>query len=146
MEALHNKTVLVTGATRRIGRAIARALADAGSGVIAHFHGSEREAQDLRQDLLARGGQCWLVRADLERSNDLESLIEQSCAAAGRPIDALINNAAIFPTNSLASVSLKSIVRCLAVNAWAPLVLCRAFAKQTPRGHVINLLDRDRGL
>ena len=141
MEALHNKTVLVTGATRRIGRAIARALADAGSGVIAHFHGSEREAQELRQDLLARGGQCWLVRADLERSNDLESLIEQSCAAAGRPIDALINNAAIFPTNSLASVSLKSIVRCLAVNAWAPLVLCRAFAKQTPRGHVINLLD-----
>jgi pteridine reductase len=141
MRALHGKTVLVTGAARRIGRTIALACVDAGSELVAHFHSSEREAQELRQDILSRGGQCWLVRADLERSSDVESLIERACATAARPIDALVNNAAIFPTDTLASVSPESIARCLAVNAWAPLVLCRAFAKQTSRGHVINFLD-----
>lgn len=141
METLRDKTVLVTGAARRIGRAITFGLVNAGCGVIAHFHGSENDAQELRQAVSAQGGQCWLVGADLERSSDVESLIERASTAAARPIDALINNAAIFPTDTLAPVSRESLARCLAVNAWAPLVLCQAFAKQTSRGHVINLLD-----
>ena len=64
MQALRGKTVLITGAARRIGRATALALVDVGCGVIVHFHDSEREAQELRQAVLARGGKCWLVRAD----------------------------------------------------------------------------------
>jgi pteridine reductase len=141
METLRNKTVLITGAAQRIGRAITFRLVDAGCCIIAHFHGSEQEAHELLQEALARGGQCWLVRADLEHSSDVEGLIERASTAAARPIDALINNAAIFPTDMLASLSRESLARCLAVNAWAPLVLCQAFAKQTSRGHVINLLD-----
>jgi hypothetical protein len=141
METLRDKTVLITGAARRIGRAITFGLVDAGCGVIAHFHGSESEAQELRQDVFARGGQCWLVHADLGRLTDVENLIEGASSAAGRPIDALINNAAIFPTDTLDSVSRESLARCLAVNAWAPLALCYAFAKQTSRGQIINLLD-----
>lgn len=76
METLRDKTVLITGAARRIGRAITFGLVDAGCGVIAHFHGSESEAQELRQDVFARGGQCWLVHADLGRLTDVENLIE----------------------------------------------------------------------
>ncbi len=141
MELLRNKTALITGAARRIGRAITFGLVDAGWGVIAHFHDSETEALELQQEVIARGGRCSLVHADLELSNDVESLIERASNAAARPIDALINNAAIFPDDTLASVSRESFSRCLAVNAWAPLVLCREFAKQTSHGHVINLLD-----
>lgn len=141
MVSLHDTTVLITGAARRIGRAITFGLVDAGCGVIAHFHESEDDAQELRKEVLSRGGQCWLIRADLERSSDVESLIERASSVADRPIDALINNAAIFPTDTLASISRESLARCLAVNAWAPLVLSQAFAKQTSHGHVINLLD-----
>lgn len=141
MHTVQGKTVLVTGAARRIGRAIALALAEAGAAVIAHFNLSEQAAQDLRQTILARGGQCWLVRADLLRAREVEDLIARASAAAGCPIDALVNNAAIFPADNLASVTAESMSRCLAVNAWAPLALCRALARQTSHGCAVNLLD-----
>lgn len=141
MRDVRGKTVLVTGAARRIGRAIALALADAGASVIAHFNASEPEAEELRRAIVARGGQCWLVRADLMRASEVEDLIPRASAAAGHPIDALVNNAAIFPTDTIASVTAESMSRCLAVNAWAPLALCRALARQTSDGGAVNLLD-----
>ena len=89
--------MLVTGAARRIGRAITAALADAGAAIVGHFNRSEREAQDIREEIVARGGQCWLVRANLESESEVESLVARASSAAERPIDALVNNAAIFP-------------------------------------------------
>ena len=71
----------------------------------------------------------------------MNSLIERACSTAMRPIDALVNNASVFPEDTLASVSRESFMRCLLVNSWAPLALCRAFAAQASRGHVVNMLD-----
>jgi pteridine reductase len=141
MESVRGRTVLVTGAAHRIGRSLALALAEAGAGVVVHFNRSEEEAVGLRDVILGEGGRCWLVRADLEREDEVERLVEDAVRAAGRPIDALVNNAAIFPTDTLATVSRESLWRCMSVNAWAPFALCRAFARQAARGHVVNLLD-----
>ncbi len=141
MHTVQGKAVLVTGAARRIGRAIALALAEAGATVVAHFNVSEQAAQDLRQAIVARGGRCRLLRADLMRASEVEELMGRASATVGRPIDALVNNAAIFPIDTLASVTSESMSRCLAVNAWAPLALCRALARQSSHGSAVNLLD-----
>lgn len=141
MPPLTGKTVLITGAARRLGRAIALAAAKAGAGIAAHYHTSEKEAEQLRRELLAQGAECWLVRGDLGDEADVEALVERACAASGRSMGVLINNAAIFPSDSLATVSRSSFERCLAVNAWAPLELCRSFAGRARRGQIVNLLD-----
>jgi pteridine reductase len=145
VRALDGKTVLITGAARRIGRATTLALAAGGAGVIVHFHDSGREADELRQEVLARGGRCWLVRGDLENAAETDSLVERASSIAARPIDALINNASIFPVDTLASISRESLARCLLVNAWAPLALCRSFSAQTREGHIVNMLDAKLG-
>ncbi len=145
MRSLRGRTALITGAARRIGRATALALVDAGASVVAHVHGSERDADELRREVLARDGQCWVVRADLESEPDVESLVRRASAAAERPIDVLVNNASIFPADTFATVTRDELLRCVAVNAWAPFALGRALAKQTGEGHVINLLDEKIG-
>jgi hypothetical protein len=145
MRSLRGKTVLITGATRRIGRATALALVDAGASIVAHFHSSEREASELVREVLARGGLCWSVRADLASEPDVESLVKWSSAVAGRPIDALVNNASIFPSDTFETVTRDEMIRSFTVNAWAPFALGRAFAKQTGEGHIVNLLDEKIG-
>ena len=141
MRSLAGRTVLVTGAARRLGRAIAMALANEGSTIVAHFNVSAGDARHLQQEILEHGGQCWLVHADLGSAEEVESLVAWAGAAAGRPIDGLVNNAAIFPADTLASVTMEAMANCLAVNAWAPLALCRALARQTAHGCAVNLLD-----
>lgn len=138
---LRGKTALITGAPRRLGRAIALAAAEAGASIVAHYLTSEREAEQLRQELLTRGAKCWLVRADLGTDADVEGLIQRAASASGRPVSLLVNNASVFPADSLATLSRARLEQCLGVNAWAPLVLCRSFASQARQGQIVNLLD-----
>jgi len=137
---LEGRNALVTGAARRIGRAISLALAREGANVAVHYSGSKREAVELAAELEGLGVQTVTLRADLSDPEELAGLVDRAREALGT-IEILVNNASIFPSDTLETVDLEGIERNLEINAWAPLVLTRAFAAQCERGHVINLLD-----
>lgn len=137
---LDGKIALVTGAAKRLGRETALALAEAGVHVVVHYRSSEEEARDLCRELAQRGVRAWALRADLENREETERLIGRAIEEAG-PLDILVNSASIFPTHTLSNVTFEAVVENLAVNAWAPFVLSRAFAQQGRPGKIVNLLD-----
>ena len=137
---LEGKCALVTGAARRIGRAISLALAREGSDVAVHYSHSEREAVELAAEIESLGVRAVALGADLADPDQLAGLIERAREALGT-IEILVNNASIFPSDTLETVDLAGLERNIEINAWAPLVLTRALAAQSERGHVINLLD-----
>ena len=137
---LEGKSALVTGASRRIGRAISLALAREGANVAVHYASSEAEAAELVAEIEALGRRAVALAADLSAAGELEGLVDRAREALGR-LEILVNNASIFPSDTLETIDLASLERNLELNAWAPLVLTRAFAAQTERGHVVNLLD-----
>lgn len=138
--SLAGRTALVTGAAKRIGRAIALQLADQQADVLVHYRSSADAAKDLVRELVDRDVRAWSVQADLEDEHQTETLISRSLELAGS-LDILINNAAIFGSGGVADISFPDVVRHLRINAWAPLVLSRQFAHRAGRGQIINLLD-----
>jgi pteridine reductase len=139
-DELRGKAALVTGAAKRIGAAISLALACEGVNIVAHYHGSADEAKKLQQQVEALGVGCTLVQADFEKSAEYETLIARSIEAAGR-LDILVNNASLFPEDSLATVSFESLTRNMQVNAWVPFQLSRDFQRLVGRGKIVNLVD-----
>jgi NAD(P)-dependent dehydrogenase (short-subunit alcohol dehydrogenase family) len=130
----------VTGGARRLGRALATTLAAEGVNTIIHFGNSGDEAEALRKALAATGVRAWTIAADLADPAQATTLIERAREAAG-PIDILVNNASVFPADTLAELTLERLVATTRVNAWAPFALARAFARQTERGDVLQMLD-----
>ena len=137
---LEGKSALVTGAARRIGRAISLALAREGANVAVHYSRSEREAVELAAEIESLGVRAVALGADLADPDQLAGLVDRARGALGT-IEILVNNASIFPSDTLETIDLAGLERNIEINAWAPLVLTRAFAAQSERGHVINLLD-----
>jgi pteridine reductase len=137
---LSQKAALVTGAARRIGRALSLGLAKAGVNVVVHYFQSASEGQALCVELEARGVKAWPLAADLGDPSAISTLVARARDVAG-PLDVLINNASIFEADSIEGLSYEAMERHLRINAWAPLVLSREFARHTERGHIINLLD-----
>jgi len=137
---LEGRNALVTGAARRIGRAISLALAREGANVAVHYSGSEREAGELAVEIEGLGARAVALRADLSDPAELAGLVDLAAEALGT-LDILVNNASIFPSDTFETVDLESLERNLELNAWAPLALTRAFAARCESGHVVNLLD-----
>jgi NAD(P)-dependent dehydrogenase (short-subunit alcohol dehydrogenase family) len=135
---------LVTGAARRIGRQIAIDLARAGHAVAVHYDRSRAEAEKVCLHIEASGGKAVAVAGDLTQSDAPAKLIAASAEALG-PLDGLINNAAIFEPDELATMSEESWSRHLAINLRAPVFLAQAFAEQLPKnvdGNIVNIVDR----
>ncbi|MBN2352048.1 MAG: SDR family oxidoreductase [Spirochaetales bacterium] len=138
---LKGKRALVTGGARRLGEAICRALAAEGVDLVIHYNTSAREAEELARDLTGAGATAKTIRADLSRKDEYESLVARGVAAAG-PIDLLVNNASIFPPGRIDRMSESDLFSNITVNALAPLVVSREFAKQVGEGGaIVNLLD-----
>lgn len=138
---LQGKVALVTGASRRIGRAIAIALAEEGVHIVAHDRrAQETETKLVCDEVVDCGAKAWRVMADLEKPEEYESLVAQALKAAGA-LDILINNASIFLPSTVLDAGFNDVIRHLHVNAWTPFVLSREFARLAPRGKIINLLD-----
>ncbi|HUI46946.1 MAG TPA: SDR family oxidoreductase [Nitrospirota bacterium] len=138
---LEGKIALITGASKRIGRAIAIALAEEGVGIVAHDRSAlEGEIVKVCDEVAGCGAKSWKIIADLEKKEDYESLISRSIQTAGS-LEILINNASIFFPSTIADVGFRDITRHVQVNAWTPFVLCREFARLGGRGKIINLLD-----
>jgi len=137
------RAALVTGAAKRIGRAIARDLAARGWAVAVHYGGSADAAEALVREIAEAGGQAVALRADLAREAETAGLIGRAVAALG-PLGCLVNNAACFERDEIDSVSRESWDRHLEPNLRAPLVLAQAFAAALPPGRcgvIVNLLD-----
>lgn len=140
-ESLRGKTALVTGAARRIGRAISLALGEAGANVVIHDHQSlHGECENLCDEMDRFGVKTWIVTADFEDPYDTASVIGRALKAAGK-LDILVNSAAIFLGDTLRDADFRNLMHHMQINAWAPLILSRDFALVADGGKVINLLD-----
>jgi NAD(P)-dependent dehydrogenase (short-subunit alcohol dehydrogenase family) len=140
----HNvKTALVTGAGRRIGRAIASHLAAEGWRIAAHYSESVRDVASLVRHIESLGGEAVAFKADL-RDRDQVTRLAREAAGFG-PITCLVNNASVFENDTIESVTLDSWDRHLGVNLMAPLLLSQAFARDLPKretGNIINIVDQ----
>ncbi len=139
---LKGKTILITGAARRIGRALALACARAGADIIIHHGHSEGEARQVQKEIGQVGPRAWILQADLARADEVIRLIKQ--AVRIRALFALVNNAAIFERLSAEETTTTDWERHLAINLTAPFLLSQAFARQIPsdgHGHIVNILD-----
>src|SRR5512145_1682395 len=123
-KSLIGKTALVTGAARRLGRATALALAGAGADVVVHYSTRAAEAQSLADEIKMLGRRAWTIQADLRDASQAESLMEQALHQAGT-VDILINNASIFPSDTVQNLSPETLAEAVAVHATAPLILSR---------------------
>ena len=139
-DPLRGSTALVTGGSRRIGRATALALAGAGANVAVHYRRSPEEAGAVVAALRERGVRAEAFAADLGDPTACEALFARAADALG-PIDYLINNAAIFPAGDLRTLSVEAVETNVRVNALAPAFLGRALAAQNRAGAIVNLLD-----
>jgi NAD(P)-dependent dehydrogenase (short-subunit alcohol dehydrogenase family) len=143
-EAASARAALVTGGARRIGRAIAEALAHAGYAVVIHYRASRREAEELAAGLSAGGAKAHVLAADLARQDETERLVERAAAAAG-PLTLLVNSASLFEDDGIADLHAASFDRHMAVNLRAPLLLSRDFARQAQapsRPSIVNIVDQ----
>jgi len=92
---LQGKIALVTGASRGIGRAIAKLFAEEGAKVVINYGRSEREASSLAEEIKKQGGEVLLVKADVSKSQEVKEMIKKTIDRFGR-IDILVNNAGIL--------------------------------------------------
>jgi NAD(P)-dependent dehydrogenase (short-subunit alcohol dehydrogenase family) len=139
---LSERVVLVTGAARRIGRAIAVRLARAGARIAVHTRSSVADAEETVRLCRAAGGDGMVFPADLADVAQTRALVPAVLRQFGR-LDVLINNAAEFRPQTVALFSLADWERTLQVNLTAPMLLVHA-AHTTLRqagGRVINLCD-----
>jgi pteridine reductase len=139
-ENLHGKTALVTGAAKRIGREIALTLAGAGVNVAVHYRRSAQSAEKLRTELTAHGVRAWLVKADFDDTEAPQRLIPEVIEKAGA-LDILVNSASLFLPSTIQNMDFDGLMKHMRVNAWAPFVLSREFARHAKQGKIINLLD-----
>jgi NAD(P)-dependent dehydrogenase (short-subunit alcohol dehydrogenase family) len=133
---------LVTGAARRIGRALALAAAKAGYDVAIHARGRDADTDSLIGELAALGRKGALVAADLADAKQVAGLVPSAAAAIG-PLSLLVNSASRFEDDRIASLTAASIDAHFAVNLRAPLLLAQAFAQQAPPdGLIVNVTDQ----
>jgi NAD(P)-dependent dehydrogenase (short-subunit alcohol dehydrogenase family) len=138
------RTALVTGGGHRIGRALALALAADGFAVAVHYHRSREAAETVAAKIQARGGAGLALGADLADEDAVRALLQETERAFG-PVGCLVNNAAVFGDDAVATVSRASWDLHLAVNLRAPFVLIQELAARLPTeagGVVVNMLDQ----
>ncbi len=136
-------TVLVTGAARRIGRAIAVDLARHGWTVAVHYNRSADAAREVVETITAGGGRAAAFAADLADETQAEALVPR-CAREVGELTCLVNNASLFEKDHIETAAREPWDAHLNVNLRAPMVLIQAFSRQLPpdaEGNVINLLD-----
>jgi NAD(P)-dependent dehydrogenase (short-subunit alcohol dehydrogenase family) len=137
------ETALVTGAAKRIGRAIAGRLAREGYAVAIHCHCSSEAAEAVAASIRSAGGRATVVQADLAEAGAAQ-IVGAARAALG-PLTLLVNNASEFEPDSIESLSLDRWERHFAVNLRAPAFLARDFAAQLPadrHGCIVNVVDQ----
>ncbi|MBR1216537.1 glucose 1-dehydrogenase [Bradyrhizobium sp. U87765 SZCCT0131] len=141
MTSLANKTALVTGASRGMGRATARVLANAGAHVIVHYGNARAEAESLLKDIRAGGGRADAVQADLGSLDAVADLVQKTKAIVGGRLDVLVANAGISGAAAIADQKPADFDRLYAVNVRAPYFLVQGLLPLFGEGSSIVLLS-----
>lgn len=142
---IQGATALVTGASRRIGRALTLALAQNGCNVAIHYNTSETEAIETRRRVQELGLKGEVIQADLAISEECESIWEESVNIMGDAPNILVNNASFFGRASLDDVSADAFDHAIAVNVRAPMLLAQAMNRELGPdgiGKIFNINDR----
>jgi NAD(P)-dependent dehydrogenase (short-subunit alcohol dehydrogenase family) len=138
------QTALITGAARRIGRAIALDLATHGWRVCVHYRHSRDEAEALAAEIVGAGGSAVALAANLAIVDEVQSLIARCTEALGPPT-CLVNNASEFFLDTIGSVTSAGWDTHLDINLKAPVFLAQALYANLPEGaegNVINIIDQ----
>ena len=145
---------LVTGAGKRLGRAMALYLAHRGHDVAVHYSTSAADAAEVVAQIAATGRRAVAVQADLLEDKQSETLIARAAAGLGGPLGVLVNNASIFEYDTLQTATRRSWDRHMQSNLRAPFILMQGFAAQVPdmvpdaagepvaQGLVVNMIDQ----
>ena len=140
-----NRTVLVTGSAKRLGREIALALASAGWQVAVHYRGSEDEAMQTVADCEQLGVSAAAFDADLADEAAVRTLLPRVVAHFGQ-VDAVVNSAALFEHDSAETFGYAALERHLRTTTGAPILLAQALhahvLERAGDGVVVNLLDQ----
>ena len=120
MTTLQNKTALVTGASRGIGRATTLALAEAGAHVLVHYGRSTQEAESLVAEIRTKGGHADAISADLATSEGAALLAKQVRTIVGDRLDILVLNAGINKLALIADHTVEDFDRLFATNVRGP--------------------------
>jgi len=142
-ETLSGKVVLITGAARRVGAAIARRLHRAGASLMLHYRSSERDVQALQTELnTARKNSVALVQADLLDVAGLAEIVKNTISRFER-LDALVNNASTFFPTPVGEITPASWDNLIGTNLRAPLFLAQAAAPHLKKtgGSIVNITD-----
>ena len=123
MASLTNKTALVTGASRGIGRATASALADAGARVLVHYGRSVQDAESLVAGIRSKGGRADAIRADLGTPDGAALLAKEVRSIVGERLDVLVLNAGISKAAPIADYTLNDFDSLFAINVRGPFFL-----------------------
>lgn len=137
------KAILVTGAARRVGAAIATALHAAGANVIVHCNRSREEANALAKSLnAARPKSAVVVQGDLLAYNALKGLVEHAASEFGR-LDGLVNNASTFYATPMGRIDEDQWIDLIDSNLKAPLFLSQAAVPHLKKtlGTIVNIID-----
>ncbi|MGV8027156.1 MAG: SDR family oxidoreductase [Anaerolineaceae bacterium] len=141
MKTLKNRKILITGASKRIGREFALAAAREGAFIFLHYSTSKEEAHKTQQNILEAGGECECIQADFSNPQQALSVFEKVFAV--HEVYALVNNASIFMQNTLRDATLHDWDVHHTVNLTMPFLLTQTYAN-SPRntsGRIINILD-----
>ncbi len=145
---------LVTGAGKRIGRALALYLGERGYDVAVHYNGSAEAAEEVAATIRSMDRTAAALGADLLVEDEVTALLPAAAAALGGPITCLVNNASIFEYDTVRNATRESWDRHIESNLRAPVVLTQALAAQVPdpvpdeagepvaQGLVVNMIDQ----
>ena len=140
---IKGKNVLITGAGKRIGKFLALSLAEDGANIIIHYRSSDAEAKEILETVLKKGIKAVKIKADLEKTDEVKRLIEDSIKSLGR-VDILINNASIYYPTPLSKVTENDIDRFYNIHVKAPFILSKELGQIMYRnrwGRIINIAD-----
>jgi 3-oxoacyl-[acyl-carrier protein] reductase len=140
MKKLDGKVAVVTGASKGIGAAIAKALAAEGASVVVNYSSSKAEGERVTTEITCNGGKAVAVQANLANAADIERLFSESKKAFGR-VDILVNNAGIYEFGSLENLTEDHFHKQFNLNVLGLLLASQAAAKQFDGdgGSIINI-------
>ena len=141
MTTLENKTALVTGASRGIGRAIALALAEAGAHVLVHYGRSAQEAESVVAAIQAKGGRANAIAADLGAPDGAALLAKQVRSIVGDRLDVLVSNAGISKAARIPDYTVEDFDNLFATNVRGPFFLVQQLLPVLGEGSNIILIS-----
>ncbi len=140
MKRLENKVAVVTGASKGIGAAIAKKLAEEGASVVVNYASAQQDAERVKSEIIAAGGKATIIQGDVSKAEDITRLFTETINEYGT-LDILVNNAGIYQWGPIEEVTEEGFYRQFGINVLGPLLASKAAAPyfSANGGAIINI-------